>query len=99
MDAEDHEGDTAIKDTLVAPDARPDDTLEQRERADAVKNAIATLPDELREPLILAIYQGLPQADIGVILKCSAKAVETRIYRARNHLRELLSKSLTIPLS
>jgi DNA-directed RNA polymerase specialized sigma24 family protein len=34
-------------------------------------------------PLILAEYEERSQAEIGEILGCTAKAVETRIYRAR----------------
>jgi RNA polymerase sigma-70 factor (ECF subfamily) len=48
--------------------------------------------EELRQPLILAIYQGLSQAEIASILKCSVKAVETRIYRARQQLRAGLAE-------
>jgi RNA polymerase sigma-70 factor, ECF subfamily len=55
-----------------------------------VRRAVAALPEELRQPLILATYEELPQAEIAQILKCSVKAVETRIYRARQQLRQLL---------
>jgi RNA polymerase sigma-70 factor (ECF subfamily) len=65
------------------------------ERAEAVKQAVAALPEELRTPLILSVYQGLSHAEIGEILKCTAKAVETRIYRARNELREKLGSWLS----
>ena len=52
-----------------------------------MRKAVAALPEELRQPLILAFYEELPQAEIAAILKCSVKAVETRIYRARQQLR------------
>jgi len=41
-------------------------------------------------PLILSGYEKLSHAEIGVILKCSAKAVETRLYRARKQPRDKL---------
>ena len=53
-----------------------------------VQKAVASLPDELRTPLILAEYEDRSQAEIAAILKCSAKAVEMRLYRARQRLRE-----------
>jgi len=59
-----------------------------------VRKAIAALPEELRQPLILALYQELPQADIAAVLNCSPKAVEMRIYRARQQLRATLSQIL-----
>lgn len=81
----------SIRETLVSPGATPDAALEERERADQVRKAVAALPEELRVPLILSVYEGLPHAEIGAILNCSSKAVETRLYRARNSLRESLS--------
>ena len=81
------EANSALKDTLFASNPGPDKELQNEERADAVRQAVAALPEELRQPLILAIYQDLPQADIAAILKCSVKAVETRIRRARQQLR------------
>ena len=68
----------------------PSETMQVAERAEAVRKAVAELPEELRTPLILAEYEDMSQAEIGEILNCSAKAVETRIYRARKQLRETL---------
>jgi RNA polymerase sigma-70 factor (ECF subfamily) len=53
---------------------------------------MAALPEDLRQPLILAVYQELPQAEIAAILKCSVKAVETRIYRAKRLLKAELAE-------
>jgi RNA polymerase sigma-70 factor (ECF subfamily) len=94
LDAESGETEAALKDTLPDQQAKPDQALQSNERAEAVRQAVAALPPELREPLILAVYQGLSQAEIGKILSCTAKAVETRIYRARNTLRERLGALL-----
>ena len=74
-----------------APEPPPDQALQSGERAREVNEAVAALPEELREPLLLAVYEGLPQAEIAVILGCSVKAVETRIYRARQQLRGALN--------
>jgi RNA polymerase sigma-70 factor, ECF subfamily len=75
------------------PDSKPspDADLLTSERGEAVRRAIAALPPELREPLVLATYEGLSQAEIGEILRCTPKAVETRIYRARQQLRHALA--------
>ncbi len=83
-----------MTDTLRADEATPDEQMQSDERAATVRAAVAALPEELRQPLILAVYQDLSQAEIGAILKCSAKAVETRIYRARQHLRTALAQLL-----
>ncbi len=64
----------------------PSESLQAAERAEAVRNAVAELPEELRTPLILSEYEELSHAEIGAILNCTPKAVETRIYRARKQL-------------
>ncbi len=51
---------------------------------------IATLPQSIREPLVLRAIEGLTQAEAAQVLGISEKAVETRLYRARGRLTELL---------
>ncbi len=72
----------------------PSETVQAHERAAAVRRAVAALPEQLRVPLILSQYEEKSHAEIGAILRCSAKAVEVRIYRARQQLRVSLSQLL-----
>jgi len=90
LDAENQETESSYKENLRAESPGPDEQLQAEERATTIRKAIAALPEELKQPLILAVYQELPQAEIALILKCSVKAVETRIYRARQQLRAVL---------
>jgi RNA polymerase sigma-70 factor (ECF subfamily) len=78
------------------PDPAPSasETAQRNERADAVRLAVAALPEPLRVPLILSEYEEKSHAEIGLILQCSAKAVEVRIYRARQLLRARLAPML-----
>jgi RNA polymerase sigma-70 factor (ECF subfamily) len=64
--------------------------LEQAERAAAVREEIAALPVELREAIVLFEYEDLSHAEIGAAVGATPKAVETRIYRAREKLRATL---------
>jgi len=66
------------------------ENLQAEERLRIVRRAIAELPEELRLPLVLSEYEDLSHAEVGAILKCSAKAVETRLYRARLQLTAVL---------
>lgn len=91
LEAENSQTEAAMMDTLPARGPLPDQALQTEERAELVRKAVAALPEELKQPLILAVYQELPQAEIAAILDCSVKAVETRIYRARQQLRAALS--------
>ncbi len=89
------ESDSGLKE--IIPDktvATPSENVEANERAEAVRKAVAELPDELRTPLILSEYENLSHAEVGEILSCTPKAVETRLYRARQKLRPLLEKGL-----
>jgi RNA polymerase sigma factor (sigma-70 family) len=80
--------------TLPENRPSPAESVQAKERAETVRRAVASLPEELRLPLILAEYEGRSQAEIGEILGCTAKAVETRIYRARQQLRVSLGRLL-----
>ena len=74
-----------------AETATPDQALKNAETALEVRRAIAELPDDLREALVLFTYQELSYRDIALVLDCSEKAVETRIYRARQLLKQRLA--------
>lgn len=68
--------------------------LETAERAAAVRDAIAVLPAELREAIVLFAYERMPQAEIAQAVGATTKAVETRIARAREKLRARLKSWL-----
>ena len=59
-----------------------------------VAAAVAGLPEDQRTAVILAEYEGLSYAEIAAVMNCSEKSVESRLYRARQHLRRLLSHLL-----
>jgi len=79
-----------LADILVEPHLPPAEQLQRNERVTEIQRALAAIPEELRTPLVLSEFENLTHAEIGQILKCTAKAVETRIYRARQQLREKL---------
>jgi len=58
---------------------------------DLVDAAIDRLPRHLREPYLLFSVRKLPYAVIAARLGISQSTVGTRIFRAREHLRDLLS--------
>jgi RNA polymerase sigma factor (sigma-70 family) len=66
--------------------------LEVAERAEAVRDAVAALPLELREAIVLFEYEGLSQAEIAAAVGATPKAVETRLHRAREKLRRSLAR-------
>jgi RNA polymerase sigma factor (sigma-70 family) len=75
----------------VAPtEATGATSLESAERARAVRDAVAALPVDLREALVLAEYEEFSHAEIAEALDCTVKAVESRVARAREKLRAAL---------
>ena len=67
-----------------------DVTAADRQRMAAVACALAKLPGQLKEPLILCAVDGLSQAAAAAVLGISEKAVETRVRRARAQLSAIL---------
>ena len=60
------------------------------EQISAVQAAVAALPLDLRTALVLFEYEDLSMAEIAAALDCSAKAVENRLYHARQQLKQAL---------
>jgi RNA polymerase sigma-70 factor (ECF subfamily) len=77
-----------------ATELSPSRETEGAEIGRAVAAAIARLPTAQREVLVLATYEQLPHEEIAHIVGTSAKGVETRLYRARQTLRQHLAKWL-----
>ena len=94
LDAENEATGEDFQESVPEQEPTPSESLQSVERAEAVRQAVGELPVELRTPLILSEYEELSHAEIGEILKCSAKAVEARLYRARNQLRDKLARLL-----
>jgi RNA polymerase sigma-70 factor (ECF subfamily) len=66
--------------------------LVERQKRDAVRQALARLSEEQREALVLARYHGLPYAEIARTLGISVGAVKTRIFRAVETLKAHFSE-------
>ena len=74
---------------IPSPDMEASDRLELAR----VRGAIAQLPQNLREVLLLRGMDDVSQAEAAAMLNVSEKTVETRLYRARMRLRDLLAES------
>ena len=69
----------------------PAELVLREELGDAVRTAVATLPPLQRETLVLFEYEGLPLADISRIVGVDVMTVKSRLARARDNLRLLLT--------
>jgi RNA polymerase sigma-70 factor (ECF subfamily) len=69
----------------------PDGALVHDETCAAVRAAIDRLPHDLKVAILLHHYEHRSYREIGAITGCSERGVETRLYRARQRLREELA--------
>ncbi|MGH8017375.1 MAG: RNA polymerase sigma factor [Opitutaceae bacterium] len=72
--------------------AGPHVVLMRHETATAVRAAVEALPEPLKTAVLLCEFQDLSHADAATISHCTPKAVETRLYRAREQLRKALAR-------
>lgn len=88
------ESGTTYDDALPSDSPRPGSMLEKDEALKELMLAIDELPHDLKTTVLLHHYEGLSYRQIGDITGCSERGVETRLYRARAKLRELLGRFL-----
>ena len=79
---------TPIKDGDDDPVYVP--SMEHKDISEIVNNAISKLPEKLRLPLLLKDIEGLSYQEISEAVSCEIGTVKSRIFRAREGLRELL---------
>ena len=84
-----------IEHAVDTPDHAPtsDTVAADREEMAQVANAIAMLPVNLRETLVLRTIDGMTQSETADVLGITEKTVETRLYRARARLAELTERT------
>jgi RNA polymerase sigma-70 factor, ECF subfamily len=76
--------------TLAALHPAPDEQPLATERAAAVRRAVEKLPEDLRAAIVLCEWEERSVAGAAAVLETTPKAVESRLYRARQILRERL---------
>jgi RNA polymerase sigma-70 factor (ECF subfamily) len=84
----------SLGDTLPGTEAPPHADIQATERAAQVRAAVAALPVALREAITLCEWEEMAVADAAQVLRCTPKAVESRLYRARQILRDRLARWL-----
>jgi RNA polymerase sigma-70 factor, ECF subfamily len=69
-------------DFLADESAAPSEPMEQREEGELVRRVVESLPDHLREVLILGYYQKFPYKEIADILDVPLGTVKSRLHAA-----------------
>jgi RNA polymerase sigma-70 factor (ECF subfamily) len=82
-----------LSETLTAPDAeRPEAAFRQKKREEAVRAALACLPEDQRAALVLSIYQDMSYKEIAEALGKSVRAVDSLLFRAKTNVRKALAE-------
>jgi len=79
----------AAEEEPLADELHALDRMEQREHEELLQRALARLPADKKEILILSRYQELRYETIAGLLGCSVGAVKVRVHRALNDLRTI----------
>ena len=80
-----HRIETAWNDDAPEPESRErpvDERLRRDEEVRLLRRALAALPADKREVLVLSRYQNLKYDEIGQILGCEVNTVKQRVFRA-----------------
>ncbi len=89
-------GEEADRELESALDAKADPSKAAgiADQAVAVQRAIEQLPPDQKTVLLLCEYEEMSHAEIGEVMGCSVKSVESRLYRAKEFLRRKLARWL-----
>jgi RNA polymerase sigma factor (sigma-70 family) len=73
---------------IASPAPSPHEALEARERRAGLREAIATLSEAQQRAVLLFYMGGCSHAEIAAFLGVTSNAVKTRLYAARQHLKQ-----------
>jgi len=77
----------------MEPPAPQSDPAPHQADSDAIRQALAQVPTDMRTCLVLNTYQGLSYKEIAAVLKISPNLVAVRIYRGREKFIEAYKRA------
>jgi RNA polymerase sigma-70 factor (ECF subfamily) len=87
------EGSLAVREP-VSREPSALERIERKEMQETVQRCISAIPPELREVLVLRDIQGFSYGEIGGMLRLAEGTVKSRLFRARDSLRDCLKRVL-----
>lgn len=94
LNAESEQTGHTLGDRLVSEEPTPKEQVLAIERAAAVRAAVNGLAEDMRESVVLCEWEERSVADAATIAGTTPKAMESRLYRARQILRVELQRWL-----
>jgi RNA polymerase sigma-70 factor (ECF subfamily) len=77
---------------VPSPDAPADQAMQGSQAGARLERLIAALPEKLRQPLILSAIKEMSPREVAVTLSINEAAVRSRVFRARQILKEKLTQ-------
>ena len=85
------DGENSIQE-VASPEIPADRALEGNQTGEVLERLIAALPEKLRAPLILSAIEEMSPREIAAALDINEAAVRSRVFRARQILKEKLTQ-------
>jgi RNA polymerase sigma factor (sigma-70 family) len=86
-----YKGEVALPEEVVelrTADTPPDRQAQNKQETALLRRALASMPSEKREVLIMSRFMDLKYDEIASVLKCEVGAVKVRVYRAMRELSD-----------
>ena len=89
-----HEDLDDVAETLAAEDGSAFDLLANAQRREGVRHCMDKLSDDHRECVHLVFYEGMSLAEVAEVQACPEGTVKTRLFHARQKLKNCLQMML-----
>lgn len=89
----DNDDDDEPKLQIADESSAPEHIAERNAQIEAVRTAISQLDENMRTVITLFDINGLSYEETAAVLKCPIGTVKSRLYRARDALRKILSEN------
>ena len=85
-----HDDIADVAETLAADDPSAFELLARQQRHEGVRHCMDKLSDEHRECVHLVFYEGMALAEVAAVQACPENTVKTRLFHARQKLKNCL---------
>lgn len=93
-ESNDEDGETFEDNSALSNIDTPESLMQTKQIGEAVNDAMAALPDDLREAIIMREIDGLSYEEIASAMDCPIGTVRSRIFRAREAISQKIKPLL-----